>query len=1316
MSIDRNGEVITFFSYKGGTGRTMALANVAWILASHGKRVLTVDWDLDSPGLHKFFHPFLDADLFGATDGIVDILEDYARAATHSVDRPDDWHLKYARVLPHAVSLNWNFPGTGTLDLISAGRPGSSYSSMLSRFHWDNFYHRLGGGLLFAAMREDMRRNYDYTLIDSRTGLSDIAGICTVRFPDTVVNCFTLSSQSIEGAAAVARSIEELRGERPIRIFPVPMRVEDGEQSKLENGRVLARSRFAGYPTGFTPDAQLRYWGEVEIPYKPFYAYEETLSTFGDEPRLTYSLLSAYERLTATLTGGDVREFPALPEDLRQRYAGAFERRRQINPPDVFLSFAPEDRMWADWIGFVLEQAGIRVVAQGTGFPAGADVHAEVTKAVATSGCTMVLLSPSYVRSSQARAVWETLAAAESGGLRRPLVPICVAEVRLNAPFDAWNAVDLTRLERQPAADALLRALEQPIGIPSSNPNSTPETVVDASSGPRFPGARPPVWSVPARNASFTGRSGLLEKLRDQLSSGVAVVMPQALHGLGGIGKTQLVLEYAHRFMADYDLVWWISAEQEDLIAAALAEIAPEINIRRGENIDEAAEAVREALRLGRPYDRWLLVFDNADDPESLAPHLPQGNGHVIITSRNPAWSHLAMPLEVDAFSRDESIEHLIRRVPGLSTEAAAEVAEILGDLPLAVELASAWLDTTGMPVSEYVGLLRTRLAKWLTTSQPDDYPLPAALAWQVSIERLGRDWPAAVRLLELCSCFAPEPISMRLLYGDEAIRYLLPYDDSLQERMVLGRVIREIGRYALARIDQGRSSIQVHRLVQAVVRDSLTREQYEETQHDVHRILANGRPQQVDDPDHPESWPQYNEIWPHLGPSEASTCTEEPTRALLVERVRYMWKRGEYQDALGYARRLEAFWTESRGENDRQLLHLRFYIANVLRSQGDYPAALEIDTDVLARQTEAFGPDYVHTLMTSGSVAADLRALGDFSGALDRAQGTYHSFSELFGEDHQLTLRAANNLAVSLRLVGDCFSARELDQTTLGYRRQVLGEDHPYTLNSAANLARDLRETGDFVQSTGLLRMTLERYQRTLGTEFPDTLRAASSLSVSLRKSGEHEEARQLSEATLEQCRLLYPPDYPETLACMLNMACDLSALGEASAALELSDQTMAAYVKTLGVDHPYTLVCANNRSIYLRGLNRMDDALQTAQQTLRSMRQSLGAEHPYSLSAAINVANALTDTGHDQEAEDLERSTHESFTRVLGPHHPDTLFSAGNHAVTLRKLGRTAEAKELMVRTLADLERVLGSEHPHLNWGRQWERINRDLEPQPV
>jgi tetratricopeptide (TPR) repeat protein len=1310
MSDEHPGQIITFFSYKGGTGRTMALANVAWILASHGKRVLTVDWDLDSPGLHRFFQPFLDAELFASTPGVMEMLSEFGRAAADSsLDRADPaWHERFARVVPHAVSLDWPFPGSGILDIISAGRQGRSYAAAVAGFNWDAFYSRLGGGALFTAMREDMRRNYDYTLIDSRTGLSDIAGICTVRFPDTVVNCFTLSGQSIDGAAAVARTIGELEESRDIQILPVPMRVEDGEQAKLEAGRALARSKFAGFPRGLGPEASMRYWGEIEVPYKPFYAYEETLATFGDEAHLRSSLLAAFERLTGAITDGQIRELPPIPEERRKRFASMFERRRPFSPPDVFLSFASEDRSWADWVAHVLRRAGIQVITQGTGFAPGANVQSEVRRAVGTAGCTLVLLSGAYVRSSQSKMVWETLAAAESDRSLEPLIPIRIGEVRLAPPFDSWNAVDLTRMKEEAATEALLRAVGHSV-------ESLGTEAAEPAIQPRYPGVLPPIWSVPQRNASFTGRSAMLDRLRDELAEGMAVVMPQALFGLGGVGKTQLVLEYAHRFKSDYDLVWWVSAEQENLIDAELANIAPKIGIRSAENINEAADAVREALRRGQPYRRWLIVFDNADEPEKLEPHLPTGPGHIIITSRNSGWAHLAASLEVDAFTRDESVEHLVRRVPGLGTTAADQVAEMLGDLPLAIELASGWLEATAMPVEDYLHHLRTRMAEWLSQNKATDYPVTAAVSWQVSIDRLRQDSPAAVRLIELCSCFSPEPIAMRLLYNDETIRCLLPYDELLTEKMVLGRVIREISRYALAKVDQGRNSLQIHRLVQAVVRDGLSVEERESTQHDVHHILVQGRPAQGDT-DYPENWPSYNDLWPHLGQSEASECTEEPTRKLLVERVRYLWKRGEFEEGLTYGRRLEKAWSQARGENDRLLLYLRFHIANILRSQGEVAQALEVDQDVLRRQKALFGDTYVHTLMTAGSVAADLRAVGEYQEALRLARDTHEKLADIYGEDDPLTLSAANNLAVGLRMVGDFTTARDLDRRTLESRQQVLTQTHPYTLHSAAQLARDLRETGAFAESTRLLRETLAEYERTLGSDFPETLRTASSLAVSLRKEGQHEEALTVSRDTLERFEVGYRPGYPERVACMLNLACDLSATGDDLEALAVAEKTVTSYIDTLGRDHPSTLVSMNNRAIYLRGVGRIAEALQQGQAALAGFQRKLGSEHPLTLSCAMNVANALVESGRFEEAEALEQGTIHLMNKVLGPEHPDTLFCASNLAATRRKLHRLEEATQLRDATIATMERVLGAQHPHINLVKSWRRTSRDLEPQPA
>ena len=462
---------------------------------------------------------------------------------------------------------------------------------------------------------------------------------------------------------------------------------------------------------------------------------------------------------------------------------------------------------------------------------------------------------------------------------------------------------------------------------------------------------------------------------------------------------------------------------------------------------------------------------------------------------------------------------------------------------------------------------------------------MPVVATWNLSFDRLKQRSPAAVRLLQLCAFFSPGPISMDLLYSDEMNESLLPFDETLSEKLMLGRVIRDISRFALVKVDQGSNSLQIHRLVQAVIRSQMTDEEQVEARHEVHKILTGARPRQGETDD-PANWSTYDIIWPHLGPSIAEECDDPRTRQLLIDWVRYQWKHGEFEAGLILARRLENLWAHQLGSDHQQTLHLQFQIANVLRSQGRFGEARDLDTYVLERQRAVLGTDHPYSLMTANGLGADLRALGEFQESLASDRETYESFKEQFGEDYPRTLIAAHNLGCSLRLVGECFTARRLDEETLDRQRQVLGREHPNTLLSVASVALDLRAAGAFRESVDLLRDTWQKYREVLGDDMTDTLRTAASLAVSLRKAGEQAEAMNLALDTYERYKRRYGTGDPDALSCALNLACDYAATGDMPQALHLVTEVKAANQAALGDDHPNTLVSVNNLACYLRSI----------------------------------------------------------------------------------------------------------------------------------
>jgi MinD-like ATPase involved in chromosome partitioning or flagellar assembly/tetratricopeptide (TPR) repeat protein len=1295
----RAGQIITFYSYKGGVGRTMALANIAWILANTGRRVLTVDWDLESPGLHLYFMPFLADRKLRQSPGVIDAILEYGRAVSTRGPLDEAELRRAARIQRYATSLErYEFANGGSIDFVPSGQQVAEYSATVSNFDWSDFWERLDGRAFLSAWAAGMRANYDVTLVDSRTGLSDNAGICTVELPDTVVNCFTFNNQNIDGAAAAARAIRAMRDEVgvPVRIFPVPTRVEDGEAAKVDRWRGNAQHRFSALVADLGYADPAKYWGTVEIPYKVFYAYEETLATFGDRPHLENTLLAAYQRLAGELVG-EPCDFDGPTDAVRRGWLAEFEQRGPINPGTLVIGYTPRDRIWAEWVAFQLRTVGQRSSLQDINTGTAGETLGKADRA-------LLLLSQESVRLPQTRAFWDAAQLRDASSFGRFLMPVRLDGFRLPAPFDSRDPVDMFNVSGQHARDALLAQLDLRDAVPVG------DAALGSGPRPRFPFEPARVWRAPSRNAAFTGRDAILEELRERLNASTAVTGPAVLQGIGGVGKTQIVIEYVHRFAADYDIVWWISADQPGLVPAALADLANALDLPVAGGVEEQVAAVLEALRLGKPSPRWAVVFDNTEDPELVRPYVPSGGGDVIVTTRGGEWSRQAWTIDINVFNRSESVELLSRRVPGIDAADAGAIAEKLGDLPLAVEQAAAWLAATAMSAHSYLDILDEHLPRILESPPTPDYPHPAAQIWRLSQQRLLESNPAAAHLVELCAFFAPEPIPTSLLSSPGMVEALGRDNPALRDPLLYGSLVREITRYGLARQDSFVQALRMHRLVQNVIRNDLTTEVARERQEQVHAILAAER---RGDPDDSESWPAYQRLLPHVEPTGALESDDRDVHNLVIDMVRSLRSRGDLTSSQDLAGRALQGWSDRYGENDGSVLRLRTELANTLRALGDHRKALDVDTDVSERAGRVFGERHLYTLRAKRGEAGDMRGLGRYREARDLDERTLVDLQATMGEDNPETMKAANNLATSRRLAGDFAGALTISEDVVRRRRRLLGPVNYYTLYSGILYGRDLRDVGDLVRSRETLETIVADCAQVLGDRHELTLLARRNLAATLRRVGLIEEAKGISEGVRDSFEQTVGTRHPNTLAAALEAACALSASGDHAAAGALAEDLLERYRQSMGPNHPFTLAAANDLGVFQIRAGRYAEARQLIDETARRFTDVLGEDHPYTLLCQSNRANILFTSGELSAAHDIDEHNYVRLRALLSSGNPAVIAAAANVVASRAATGDQESAAQLRADSLRICIDRLGSDHPHTGSLRDGDRINSDIEP---
>ncbi|MDX8147352.1 FxSxx-COOH system tetratricopeptide repeat protein [Lentzea sp. BCCO 10_0061] len=1198
--------VVAFLSPGAGTGQTGTLANLAVVLAGAGKRVLVLDWVPELPRTSDYLAPFLVDHLS---------LDDVLGARLVSALAANLGQVPDAEVERYALLDSGGFVDVVKVARVPVPQDGTSPRDLRE--------------LLLGT-------DYDQVLVDAAVSpRRDAAHAVVAELCDAVALCFAPRPGVPERAAELGRAVRR-QSSRPVDFIPVATMFDEQYLNQAERALGAIRAAFAELLRD--QERRLLPRGVVEIPYRPYDAFRPQLTVLVESPVIESRLLTAYGELAAAVTHDEILAVPAVSPLIASRYRRLYGLDAGAEPPPLVLLHAAPGRAWADWIRGQMEAAGMNVLARPE----------------AGAGTVQVAFVETDGGIDQAvRAALDDLVAAvaERNG------SVEVTRLLVTSDLDGTNDVDAITVSLADTTEVRARQrLVAHFGLVDTRGSLAVE-------GSRFPGSSPRVLVLPQRNSDFVGRDHELEHLRDRFRPGQSAQVQ--ITGPPGIGKSEFAREYAHRFAHDYDLVHWVTAHDQQALADAMgnltAQVRDVVGIRGGD--------VLRALATD-PANRWLVVYDNADDPD-LIDTLPSavGAGHVVITTTRPhplAGEELALA----ELSADESTLLLSRHVPELSAEDAQAAAQAVRHQPLAVELVAAWLgqvvQSAGDPThAEWaVRELLSRLAEVpLDHDAAVDEQVVGLHVATLRTSALGR---VTVLLAEMCAFLSPEGADIRMLRASAVWHALMAAagdDAALLEGGAdeLDSVLWMGARYGLLDVDWGRRPlVRMHRVVQAALRDLMPAETRAERRDQVLTALAAYAPSDVDN-DHASGVRRYAELQKHVVFSGALQSTAEPVRRWMVSQVRHAYLDGppaRLRVVLDVAQGLIDRWSAEFGEDDGLLLRLRGQIANLHRILGDNHSALALDDAVLARQRRLLSPDHPQALITARGRGGDLRGLGQFAEALLEDQVTYAGLRRSLGDDHPHTRTAANNLALSHYLAGEAEAALRVERDNYQRRLRLFGQNEMQTWWSMCSIGIYLRELGRFQESVEALRSAREHVQLLRPATNPLELRIRWNQAITDRQTGRVPVAADRNRETLADYGERLGPEHPWTLGCRLSLAHDLRRLGDLASAARHAAISLNGFTQEVGLDarHPFVTVCC-----VAIGRIRLDEGdLGEADALISRGRAEFGSQlgeaHPWTLAARYYAAAVADARGEHDQVRALMTALHEDHVELLGLKHPYT------------------------------------------------------------
>ena len=710
---------------------------------------------------------------------------------------------------------------------------------------------------------------------------------------------------------------------------------------------------------------------------------------------------------------------------------------------------------------------------------------------------------------------------------------------------------------------------------------------------------------------AFQGRTQLLEDLLRQLKTEPVL----ALSGPAGVGKSQMALAMAS--LNTYQLVWWLRADTPEVFEAGCAALGR--RLRAAELSPRShAEDVASARAWLESNDDWLLIVDDVPDPALVTPMLPEGNGHVLITSRSPFSQPGGKNFAVPVLGAYAATEFLLQRTGATDSANAGRVAATLGFLPLALELAGAFVEQYGT-FGTYYKLLMAQDPGLAGQTWPFDHERAATAACRISLARVRATSPAATELVRLCAFLAPDELPLESL-----VRGLGPQPAALRKAVSSNRLDEAIGvLWRLSLLERQSYGTWMHRGVQTATRAELPAVEQRTWSAAAVDALRRAFPA---DPDDVAAAPEFDRLLPHV------FAAADLARGLGVEPAATSWlyhQVGRYHRSRSELARARASIEQSLvsaeaayGPQHPTLAALLNDLGGVLRDLGALAAARACFERALAIYEAAYGPGHPDVVATVDYLAQVLHQLGDLAGARAGYERVLAIDLATYGPDHPAVGDVIGNLAGVLRDQGELIAARAWYERAIAIDQAAYGAGHPAVADGLINLAGVLRDMGEMALARHDFERALGIYEAAYGAANPSVAEVIKKLAGMLRDMGDLAGAQAGFERALAIEEAAVGPNHPIVAGLANNLAVVRRDRGDLLGAQAGFERALAIEEEAFGPGHPEVALVVDNLALALQDLGDFEGARAGFERALAIDEACFGRDHAEASLVAAHLA----------------------------------------------------------------------------------------------